>query len=184
MCIAILAGSLPASGLGAAEDPQPPPKAGDEAADFELTPLDAEEKIKLSELVEEGPVVLIVLRGYPGYQCPICDKQVGQFLQEAGTFKQLKARVVMIYPGPSKELQKRAKEFLGGKELPAHFHLLLDPNYEFTNNWRLRWQARNETAYPSTFVIDEERKILFAKVSKTHGGRATPDEVFEPLRKR
>jgi hypothetical protein len=57
----------------------------------------------------------------------------------------------------------------------------MDPDYKFTNAYRLRWDAPRETAYPSTFVIDRERKVRFAKVSKTHGGRATASEVLKAL---
>ena len=57
----------------------------------------------------------------------------------------------------------------------------LDPDYKFTNAYHLRWDAKAETAYPSTFVIDAERKVQFAKVSKSHGDRASADEVLEAL---
>lgn len=156
------------------------PAVGDEAKDFELRTLD-DEKVKLSKLVAEGPVVLIVLRGYPGYQCPVCTAQVGQFMAKAKQFDAAQARVVMVYPGPADGLKKHADEFVRGKTLPDNFFLVLDPDYEFTKAYRLRWEAKSETAYPSTFVIDRERKIRFAKISMTHGGRASVDEVLKAL---
>lgn len=156
------------------------PAVGDEAADFELKTID-KETVKLSKLVADGPVVLIVLRGYPGYQCPVCNTQVGQFLSSAKKFAAAKARVVMVYPGPADGLQKRADEFVRGKTLPANFSLALDPDYEFTKAYQLRWDAKNETAYPATFVIDGDRKITFAKISMSHGGRASADEVLKAL---
>jgi len=45
--------------------------------------------------------------------------------------------------------------------------------------WNLRWEAPQETAYPSTFVIDKEGKIRFAKVSKSHGGRTKSGEILK-----
>lgn len=156
------------------------PAVGDEAADFELKTVD-KETVKLSKLVTDGPVVLIVLRGFPGYQCPVCSSQVGQFLSNAKKFAAAKVRVVMVYPGPAEGLQKRADEFVRGKTLPENFSLALDPDYEFTKSYHLRWDAKNETAYPSTFVIDRDRKITFAKISMTHGGRASADEVLKAL---
>lgn len=156
------------------------PEVGDEAEDFELKTLDAK-SVKLSKLVADGPVVLIVLRGYPGYQCPVCTAQVGQFVAKAKPFDAAKARVVMVYPGPADGLKKHADEFVRGKTLPDNFFLVLDPDYEFTKAYHLRWEAKNETAYPSTFVIDRERKITFAKISMTHGGRASVDEVLKAL---
>lgn len=156
------------------------PSVGDEAVDFELQTLQ-DEKVKLSKLVSDGPVVLIVLRGFPGYQCPACNAQVGQFLAKAKQFDSMKTRVVLVYPGPADGLKKRADEFVRGKTLPDNFFLVLDPDYEFTKSYHLRWEAKNETAYPSTFVIDRERKIRFAKISMTHGGRASADEVLKVL---
>ena len=125
----------------------------------------------------------MVLRGYPGYQCPICSKQVGEFVGKADQLKKAGARVVFVYPGPADKLKEHAAEFTKGKEkdYPAEFTLVLDPDYTFTNAYNLRWDAKNETAYPATFVIDGDRKVTFATVSKTHAGRAKADDVLKAL---
>jgi len=34
----------------------------------------------LSAVIEKGPVVLVVLRGYPGYRCPYCNRPVQDFI--------------------------------------------------------------------------------------------------------
>jgi thioredoxin-dependent peroxiredoxin len=175
-CIAVV--PLVASTALAADGMRP--KAGAEAPDFELKNL-AGETVKLSETTAKGPVVLIVLRGFPGYQCPVCNKQVGQFIAAADKLKAKKANVLLVYPGPSKELQQRAEEFVSGKTLPDNVQLLIDPDYSFTTKYDLRWDARNETAYPSTFVLDKSRKVLFAKISDSHAGRANVDEVMKAL---
>ncbi len=157
-----------------------PPKVGAIADDFELRSV-AGGSVKLSQIAEQGPVVLVVLRGFPGYQCPICNQQVGQFLAEADKFKAAGANVLFVYPGPSQNLAKRAEEFLRDQTIPNHFQLLVDPDYEFTKKYHLRWNANNETAYPSTFVMQKDRKITFAKVSQSHGGRTKPDEILKAL---
>jgi peroxiredoxin len=122
--------------------------------------------------------VLVVLRGFPGYQCPLCTRQVNEFVGQAKAFSEKGARVVMVYPGPAPELQKRAKEFLADKTWPADWVFLVDPDYTFTNAYGLRWDAPKETAYPSTFVIGRDGKVVWSKVSKTHGGRTTATEVL------
>lgn len=155
---------------------------GDGSEDFELENLSGK-AVKLSALTKDGPVVLVVLRGYPGYQCPLCTAQVAQYLGRAKEFRDAKATVLLVYPGPAEGLQKHAAEFLSGQKLPSNFHLLLDPDYDLSNAFHLRWNAPRETAYPSTFVIDSERKIRFAKVSKTHGDRASAEEVLKSLSK-
>ncbi len=159
-----------------------PPKVGDTAADFELDALD-KGKVKLSDAVKKGSVVLVVLRGFPGYQCPICTNQVGSLLGKAKQFIAAKTQVIMVYPGPAEGLKAHADEFVQGKTLPKPFRIVLDPDFEFTNKYALRWDAAGETAYPSTFVIDGKRKILFAKVSKSHGDRARTDAVLKALPK-
>jgi peroxiredoxin len=158
------------------------PRVGEMAPDFELDSLDGA-KVKLSELSQQGPVVLVVLRGYPGYQCPICGAQVGELMSKARGFQEAGSRVVLVYPGPSEGLKQRADEFVRGKTLPENFQILLDPGYTFTNKYGLRWDAPKETAYPSTFVIDGQRTIRFSKVSQSHGGRARAAEILEALRK-
>lgn len=159
-----------------------PPAVGTKAPDFTLESL-AGEQVMLSNIAKQGPVVLVVLRGYPGYQCPVCSQQVGSLLSEAQKLEQSGAQVLLIYPGPPDQLKKRAEEFLGNKDLPKFFHMLLDPDYTFTNAYALRWDAKNETAYPSTFVLDRGLTVKYAKVSKTHGDRAKTADVLDSLAK-
>ena len=131
----------------------------------------------------KSPVVLIVLRGYPGYQCPFCNRQARDFAEKAQEFNRLGAKVIMVYPGPSRDLGSRATEFLSDKSFPDTFDMLLDPGYEFTVLYGLRWDAPNETAYPSTFLIDKQGVIFFSKIVKEHGGRTTAAEILDLLPK-
>jgi peroxiredoxin Q/BCP len=158
------------------------PAVGQAAPDFRLPTLDGD-AVQLSKLTSQGPVVLVVLRGFPGYQCPACNAQTGQLLASAAKFAEKKAQVVLVYPGSPPELAERAKEFASGKTWPDNFHLAVDQAYALTNLYGLRWNAPNETAYPSTYVVNEEGKIVFAKTSKSHGGRASTEEVLKALTK-
>lgn len=157
-----------------------PPKVSDSAPEFTLQSIRGA-SVRLSELTRENSVVLIVLRGFPGYQCPACNRQTKEYLDSAQTFADVRAKVVLVYPGARGILQARAAEFAAGKQFPAHFELLLDPDYKLTNSYSLRWDAPNETAFPATFVIDQQGKIVFSKVSKSHGGRTNPAEVLPYL---
>lgn len=158
------------------------PQVGDAAENFTLKDVGGDE-VELKSLTREGPVVLLFLRGYPGYQCPLCTKQVADFSNKAQEFAGEKARILLIYPGEAADLKKRAEEFLGAKKLPENILFVTDPDYEVTNLWKLRWDAPKETAYPSTFVIDTAGKIQFAKVSKSHGGRTKGAEILEVVQK-
>lgn len=156
------------------------PVVGDAAPDFRLPTLQGE-GVQLSKLRGQGPVVLVVLRGFPGYQCPICNTQVGQLLAEAAKFSAKNAKIVLVYPGPAEGLAEHAAEFVRGKTLPENFYLVVDANYALTEAYGLRWNAPRETAYPSTFVIDKDGKVKFARISQGHGGRATAGEVLSAL---
>jgi thioredoxin-dependent peroxiredoxin len=161
---------------------KPGPKVGQTAKEFELSALGGG-KVKLSE-VNKQKVVLVVLRGYPGYQCPLCSRQFAEFLKLGDEFKNADTQVVFIYPGPAEKLQERAADFAKGRDYPKHFSILLDGDYKFTNSYGLRWDARNETAYPSTFVIETDGKISFAKVSTTHGDRVPAAEALKVAKKK
>jgi peroxiredoxin len=58
---------------------------------------------------------------------------------------------------------------------------LIDSDYKFTNQYGLRWDATNETAYPSTFLIDRRDIIFYRKVSQGHGDRTTASDVLKVL---
>ena len=156
-------------------------KTGDKIIDFNVRLIDGSE-ITLNEFYDESPLVLIVLRGWPEYQCPVCSRQVGEFVAETDQFKKYGAKVLMIYPGPSEVLQEKAEEFTEDFVFPDGFYFALDPNYSMVNKYGLRWDAPKETVYPSTFVIDKTGKVLFSKVSSTHGGRANVEEVVGALK--
>lgn len=157
-----------------------PPKVGEKAPAFEVTTLD-HRAVSSNRILRSGPMVLVLLRGYPGYQCPFCTRQVGELIEKADEFAKRKATVVLVYPGPADQLSRYATEFMGGKNLPSNFRFTLDPGFKFTETYHLRWDAPGETAFPSTFVVGREGKVVYAKVSRSHGDRAPLAEVLAAL---
>ena len=158
------------------------PAVGAKAADFTLlTPTG--KSVTLSAERGGHPLVLVILRGFPGYQCPYCNRQVQDFIQKSQGFADAGAHVILVYPGPPQDLTAKANEFLTDKTLPANFDLVLDPGYEFTNLYGLRWDAAQETAYPSTFLIDRQGVVFFSKIVKEHGGRTTATEIMDAMPK-
>ncbi|MEM9345274.1 MAG: peroxiredoxin family protein [Planctomycetota bacterium] len=157
------------------------PKVGQTAPDFKLASLD-DKLHQLSKIAKDSSVVLLVLRGYPGYQCPICSRQVGDYIGQAEALADRGAKVVMVYPGPSEQLKEHAEDFITGKTLPDNFLFLIDPDYTFTNAYNLRWDSKKETAYPATFVIEKaSRKIAYANVSNGYRGRTNAAEILKVL---
>ncbi|BDC48111.1 peroxiredoxin [Bryobacterales bacterium F-183] len=151
---------------------------GSAAPDFALQSLRGKQ-VRLSEELKHGPVALVVLRGFPGYQCPLCNRQVQDFIRNQKMFEG--ERVLFVYPGPPDNLEARAKEFAADKSLPENFDMLLDPDYKFTNQYGLRWDAPKETAYPSTYLIGKDGKVFYSKISMSHGGRTDAAEIAKIL---
>jgi peroxiredoxin len=160
------------------------PKMGEKAADFELDVVGGAdgEKVKLSETLKNGPAVVVMLRGFPGYQCPLCSRQIARFIRKASELEKAGATVVLVYPGPAENLTKRATEFMTGTKLPAMFKFVVDPGYTMTNAYGLRWDKPRETAYPSTLVVDGDSTFQFVKISRSHGDRAEIDDVIEAVK--
>jgi peroxiredoxin Q/BCP len=165
-------------GLAAAQTPA----VGAKAPDFTLqTPTG--NAIDLAKERAKGTTVLVLLRGFPGYQCPYCVKQVHDFVEHSADFAAKKVNVVLVYPGPPADLDQHAKDFLAKQaDLPANIKLLIDPDYKMTNLYGLRWDAPHETAYPSTFILDANGKILFEKISHSHGDRTSADDILVQLK--
>ncbi|MEO1523947.1 MAG: redoxin domain-containing protein [Planctomycetota bacterium] len=179
-CIACL-GTVVAFG----QDRESPLKVGERAPDFELPVQGSDEYVKLSEQLRQGPVVVIVLRGNLGYQCSICKQQYGSFINRARSLAKAMSgdarRVLMIYPGEEKGLESAARQFVGSRQLPEPLLVLRDPGMAMVRDWGLRWDERRETAYPATYVIGPGQRVKWSKVSRSHAGRASVQDVLKAL---
>ena len=161
--------------------PPAAPKVGARAPEFTLKDASGASTTLTKELAS-GPVVLVVGRGWPGYQCPFCTRQFAEFRSHAAELQAAGARVLWVYPGPADALAQHATDFTAGSELPPNFRVLIDPGYGFTMAYGLRWDAPKETAYPATFIIDRGGVVRFARVSLEHGGRVPVSDVLAGLK--
>lgn len=159
------------------------PEVGQLAIDFELPIVKGEGYLSLSETYKTGPTVVIFLRGYPGYQCPICSRQVSDLVNRAKGLAQASHRVVLVYPGSAKGLEKNSEQFMGSRRLPEPLIMVRDDDMKVVERWGLRWNAKGETAYPATFVLDQYGRIAWKKVSRSHAERSSVEEILKELRK-
>ena len=90
---------------------------------------------------------------------------------------------MLVYPGEEQGLERQAKSFLGARRLPDPLVLVRDPGMEMIQSWGLRWNAARETAYPAAYLIGAGSRVKWAKVSDSHGGRASVEEVLQAIRK-
>ena len=163
--------------------PQNQPGIGQRAPDFELPLVGQKKFLDLRDECRDGPVVVIVLRGYPGYQCPICKSQFNAVVNRAKALSSESNCVVLVYPGNADQLQKNSKRFLGSRRLPDPIRVVRDDDMQMVKEWGIRWEAPNQTAYPATFVVDQNGRIAWKKVSSTSAGRSTVEEILRELRK-
>lgn len=180
---AIVAGILCAVTAVALAEQTAPPRdkplgRGERAPHLKVAGLD-DEPVDLASLMKDRPTVLVMLRGFPGYQCPICSRQVAEYRLLAQRFEEHGVRVVLVYPGDSPKLAQLGKQFLDDQALPAPLTMVIDKDYRLTNAYGLRWEAPRETAYPATFVVDAQGLVAFARVSKSHGGRVPATDALE-----
>jgi peroxiredoxin Q/BCP len=162
------------------EQPAATLQVGQNAPDFSLMALNGR-PVRLSDELRDGPVVLVLLRGWPGYQCPFCTRQFADFLKHASELASQGARVLFVYPGPTDGVKEHAQAFTANRRMPPNFLVLIDPDYAFTLAYGLRWNAPEETAYPATFVLDSKGTVRFVRVSREHGDRVPAVETLEVL---
>jgi peroxiredoxin len=158
-------------------------KVGDRAIDFDLPIADDEGYLSLRDEYKQGPIVLIVLRGFPGYQCPVCTQHFSSLANRSKALSAETHRVILVYPGEDGVLEKRAREFMGTRRLPQPLVIVRDDGMQMVEEWGLRWRARKETAYPATYVIDRNGRIRWQQISKSHAGRSSVQDILKELRK-
>ena len=158
------------------------PAVGQRAPDFSLVAVDGA-TVRLSGEVARGAVILVVLRGWPGYQCPFCTRQFGEYMTRAADVTATGAHVLFAYPGPADGLKEHAEGLLKSTTIPAAYRVLLYLGYTVTLAYGLRWDAPMETAYPSTFLIDKSGTVVFARTSHAHDDRVPVADALTALAK-
>src|SRR5260370_41700894 len=144
------------------------PAVGAKAPDFTLdTPTG--NSVSLATERAKGTTALVLLRGFPGYQCPYCVKQVHDFVEHSADFAAKKVNVLFVYPVPPADLDQPANEFLAKQsDLPPNIKLVIDPDYKMTNLYVLPWNPPHSPANPSTFILDTNDNTLSNNLNKSN----------------
>lgn len=170
-------------------------REGDQSPDFNL-PNVYGENINLYNLLDQNRVILIFYRG--GW-CPFCNLQLRQYQNMIPQFNEYDARIVAISP----EIPDRS--LTDDERTDLKFEALSDVENSVAKKFTgiLKYEGRSaerlknlgidlaeinqsesgEVPIPAIFVIDKNRKVLFAK---SEGGdykkRVEPQEVLTALR--
>jgi len=174
---------------------QPGLQAGIQAPDFEAVTHKGE-KIKLSDINKNGPVVLIFYRG--GW-CMYCNMQLQELQSRLSDFEAQGALIVAI----SVDLQENAAKSVEEKELG--FTVISDPEANLLELYNVIYKVPDDLAkkykeeykidleaasgrndhiisIPATYVIDQSSKIVFAYANRDYKIRKSPDEILDVLK--
>lgn len=157
-------------------------KVGDTAPDFTLSD-NFGKKITLSEAVKDAPVVLVF---YRGSWCPFCARQLADLrgLLKDGEKTRLYA-ISIDAASSSNDLIKKIEKDGKGK---INFSFLSDANAQTIDAYGLRDPRYKEEQvdgipYPTVYVVDEKRQIVWAKLEKDYKNRPTNAEIRAALEK-
>ena len=169
-------------------------KEGDIATDFSLPNVKGEE-IRLSKLLEKGPVVLNFYRG--GW-CPFCSLEFKSVHDVLPQIKQLGATLVGVSPElPDNSMDTIEKHQLQfevlsdvGNKIARQYGIVMDvpdvmrplylqwgldlPKFNGDNTWEL--------PIPATYVINKDGKIISAYINKNYTQRMEPDDIITALK--
>ena len=168
---------------------------GDEAPDFDL-PDATGGRVRLSDLLRAGPVVLSF---YRGEWCPYCNLALRTWQQKLAELTAAGGQLVAITPQrPTNALSLTEKQALAfpvlsdeAQQVIGAYKLRFDlpPGLKdlYGNAFGLDLTEQNADGtwslpVPGTFVIDRDRRIRFAWASADYRVRAEPDDVIEVLR--
>lgn len=162
---------------------------GDTAPDFEL-PNAVGERVRLSDLLSSGPVILSF---YRGQWCPFCNLELRALQRAITDIESAGATLVAVSPNtPDTSLTTVEKHSLTFPVLSDHdnlvakqFNLVYEMTAENIENYREKGRdipAMNgtdkwELPIPATYVINSDRVIRYSFVDTNHRVRAEPSEV-------
>ncbi|WP_282014645.1 peroxiredoxin-like family protein [Marinifilum flexuosum] len=171
-------------------------KEGHKAPDFVLTNHQGE-KVSLSNMLQNGPVVLTWYRG--GW-CPFCNMQLQYLQRSLPAFQELGASLLALTPEkPDGSLSVKEKnelefevlsDFNNGvaKSYGIVFKLNDEVSDLYKNTFGLDLEAYNDTdsdelPVPATYVIDKTGLVKYAYLNADYTQRAEPHEMIEVLKK-
>jgi peroxiredoxin len=138
----------------------------------------AGQPVSLADFRGQKPVVLVVMRGFPGYVCMFCSAQTAMLVKNHGEFVKRGAEVLVVYPGPRERLDdfvRTSREQVENAAVP--FRILLDPDFKAVDQLGIR----GELAKPSTYILDRQGQVRFAYVGGSASDRPSLKALLEQL---
>lgn len=147
----------------------------------ELEFVDREGKaIDLKQYLGKSNIVLVVMRGFPGFVCPYCTAQTSRLIRSFEEFEKRNAQILVVYPGPTEHVPdfvQSSQTYADGKSPP--FPILLDQGFDVVK----RLGITGDLAKPSTYIMDTEGRVRFAYVGASTSDRPSLAAMLAQLDK-
>lgn len=168
---------------------------GDQFIDFEVPNVHGK-KVKISEALKKGPVVLTFYRG--GW-CPYCNLQLRAYQESLDLFEKAGGQLIAVSP----ESMDSAETTVNKNELK--FEILTDDHNKVARQYGLVFKLDDdlkeiylqfgldleknqgndswELPIPATYVIDQKGVIRYAFLNTDYVQRAEPKDIIDTLLK-
>ena len=177
-----------------AQLPEPGLKVGDRAPDFTLGNARGE-KVRLSDLLKRGPVILTF---YRGAWCPYCNLQLKQLRESLPHFQRHGAQLVAVTPQlPDKSLEQVQKdgypfEILSDldSQVMRAYNLYFEISPELSDVYKRNFEldlasyngeGRYVLPVPGTFIIDTRGIIRGAFADTDYRKRMEPADILNVI---
>jgi len=143
---------------------------------------DTGDVVDLTQCAEGKRIVLVLLRGFPGYVCPYCTKQTAELVRAVDRLDALNAVVYVVYPGPSDKIRAFTKSVTRQLEerpdFSLPFRVLLDVDLAAVKAIGLV----GDLAVPATFVLADDGTVLYRHIGRNKADRADIGTVLDFLK--
>lgn len=148
-------------------------------------------RLSLAKLRQDGPVVLLFMRGFTGdFACFYCGAQTRDYVAAYRRFRAAGAEVVMVLPGATDVAGYLRKVGTADEDNPepnfaTPYRVVLDPQCRATKAFGVPANAAAEGTFPvdqpATVVIDRAGRIVFEHHGKNPSDRPSADAVLKAL---
>ena len=150
---------------------------------------------QLSNALENGPVVLIFIRGQ---WCPICNKHLSKIQDSLQLIYDKGATVVVISPEKPEYLEKTIKKTKGeftllydeGRKIAQQFDVAFLPDESTRKKYNTFLNADLSNAHsddteqlviPATFIINQQGEIVWRQFDANYKNRSSVNDILENI---
>jgi len=135
--------------------------------------------VNLDDFKGHKRVVLVVLRGFPGYVCIGCSLYTMALADAQKDFAEENAQVVLVYPGEADSVAAFLDAIRNlSPDFVLPFPVLLDVNLRAVNALGIK----DDLAQPATIIVDEDGIVRYAVAGNWADERPPVPVVLEELR--